>query len=520
MKRRDFIVKGAFALGAVAASDLWLGKIVAGESTGLMKTSLLDTYFHVSQEQIKKVLAACLAKGADFADVFFEYRVTSSLSFEEDAVKSARRGIVQGVGIRAVKGDQIGFAFSEELTLEKMLEAANAAAAIAADNTAKARILPVSEMKPKNLYKVSELATSADLTKKLEFIKEANEAAKAYDSKIVRVNVGFNDEVKHIAYTNSDGVYWEDSQPMFMFQTVCIAEQNGRRETGYTGGGGRIGLEYFNQKRKAADIAKDAARLAVLNLSAVEIEAGLQTVVLGSAESAVLLHEAVGHGLEADFNYKKLSNYSGRIGEKVASEQCTVVDEGLFENMRGTINVDDEGSLPNSTVLIEDGILRSYMTDRISAKKLDVKSSGNGRRQAYNYPPMPRMTNTYLRNGKYSPEEILKSVKKGVYAKGFTGGNVDITKGDFTFSCSEAYLIEDGKITTPVKGATLVGNGPDVMTKVAMVGNDLKFTDGGWTCGKNGQSVPVGMGTPTVKVSEITVGGTKVKAQPKVGDEE
>src|SRR5688572_28209684 len=254
MKRRDFIVKGAFALGAVAASDLWLGKIVAGESTGLMKTSLLDTYFHVSQEQIKKVLAACLAKGADFADVFFEYRITSSLSFEEDAVKSARRGIVQGVGIRAVKGDQIGFAFSEELTLDKMLLAANAAAAIAADNTAKARILPVSEIKPKNLYKVSELATSADLTKKLGFIKEANEAAKAYDSKIVRVNVGFNDEVKHIAYTNSDGVYWEDSQPMFMFQTVCIAEQNGRRETGYTGGGGRIGLEYFDKKRKAAEI--------------------------------------------------------------------------------------------------------------------------------------------------------------------------------------------------------------------------------------------------------------------------
>jgi TldD protein len=520
MKRRDFIVKGAFALGAVATSDLWIDKIVAGElPNNLMKNSLLDTYFHVSQEQIKKVLSAALAKGADFADVFFEYRITSNLSFEEDVVKSARRGIVQGVGIRAVKGDQIGFAFSEELTLEKMLEAAHAAAAIAADNTAKTRILPVSVMKPKNLYKIGELATSADLTKKLTFIKEANEAAKAYDPKIVRVNVGFNDEVKHLAYVNSEGLYWEDSQPMFVFQTVCIAEQGARRETGYSGGGGRIGLEYFDKKRKAADIARDAARLAVLNLSAVEIEAGLQTVVLGNSESAVLLHEAVGHGLEADFNYKKLSNYSGRIGEKVASDQCTVIDEGLFENMRGSINVDDEGNTPNSTVLIENGILRSYMTDRISAKQLGVKPTGNGRRQAYNYPPMPRMTNTYLRSGKYSPEEIVRSVKKGIYAKGFTGGNVDITKGDFTFSCSEAYLIEDGKITAPVKGATLVGNGPDVMTKVVMVGNDLKFTDGGWTCGKNGQSVPVGMGTPTVKVSEITVGGTKVKAQPKVGEE-
>lgn len=512
MKRRDFIVKSAFAFGAIATSDLWIGKILAGEPDK-MTNSLLDTYFHVSQEDIKKILAASLAKGADFADVFFEYRITSNLSFEEDAVKSARRGIVQGVGIRAVKGDQIGFAFSEELTLDKMLQAANAAAAIAADNTTKTRIHPVGILKPKNLYQINELATSADLTKKLDFIKEANETAKKYDSKIVRVNVGFNDEIRHIAYVNSDGHYWEDSQPMFVFNTVCIAEQGARRETGYASGGGRIGLEYFNQKRKASDIAKDAARLAILNLSAVEIEAGMQTVVLGNADSAVLLHEAVGHGLEADFNYKNLSNYSGKVGQKVASDQCTVVDEGLFENMRGTINVDDEGNAPQSTVLIENGILRGYMNDKISAKKLGVKASGNGRRQAYNYPPMPRMTNTYLRNGKYAAEEILQSVKKGIYAKGFTGGNVDITKGDFTFSCSEAYLIEDGKITTPVKGATLVGNGPDVMTKLAMVGNDLKFTDGGWTCGKNGQMVPVGMGTPTVKVSEITVGGTKVKGK-------
>ena len=269
-------------------------------------------------------------------------------------------------------------------------------------------------------------------------------------------------------------------------------------------------MEYFN-KRKASDIGKEAARIAIVNLSAEEAEAGIQTVVLGPAESAVLLHEAVGHGLEADFNYKGLSNYSGRVGEKVASDQCTVVDEGLFENMRGTINVDDEGNTPQSTTLIENGVLRGYMNDRISAKQLGVKSSGNGRRQAYNHPPMPRMTNTYLRPGKYSAEEILKTVKNGIYAKGFTGGNVDITKGDFTFSCSECYRVEDGKIAAPLKGVTLVGNGPDVMTKVAMVGNDLKFTDGGWTCGKNGQMVPVGMGTPTVKVTEITVGGTKIK---------
>ena len=508
MKRRDFVAQSSLALAGVAASDRWLGAVVAGAPAP--PAAILDTYFHVGRAEIAKLLSAALARGADFADVFFEYRVSSALAFEEDIVKSARRGIVQGVGIRALKGDQVGFAFSEDLSLESMLEAARAAAAIAADQTTRVRAKAVSEARPRNLYPVAELATSADLTRKLAFIREANEAAKAADPKIIRVNVGFNDEVKHLAYADSEGLAWEDSQPMFLFSTSCLAEDGERRENGAASGGGRIGLEYFARRRKAADLAREAARLAVLNLGAVEVEAGPQTVVLGGAESAVLLHEAVGHGLEADFNYKKTSNYAGRVGERVASEQCTVVDEGLFENMRGSINIDDEGRAPSSTVLIEDGILRGYMNDRISAKQLGVKNTGNGRRQAYNYAPMPRMTNTYMRPGKYDPEEIVKSVAKGIYAKGFTGGQVDITKGDFTFSVSECYLIEGGKVTAPLKGVTLIGNGPDVMTKVTMVGTDLKFTDGGWTCGKNGQSVPVGMGTPTCKVSAITVGGTKI----------
>jgi TldD protein len=300
-------------------------------------------------------------------------------------------------------------------------------------------------------------------------------------------------------------------QPLFLFQATCLAEENGQRQNGYDAGGGRIGLEYFAKKRNSAAIAKEAARLAVLNLSAQDAEAGPQVVVLGNADSGILLHEAVGHGLEADFNYKKLANYSGRVGEKVASDLCTVVDEGTFTNMRGTINVDDEGNPPAATTLIENGILRGYMNDRISAKQLGVANTGNGRREAYNYAPMPRMTNTYMLPGKSDPEEIIKSVERGVYAKRFAGGSVDITKGDFNFAVTESYLIENGKITAPLKGVTLIGNGPDVMTKVTMVGNDLKFTDGGWTCGKSGQSVPVGMGIPTVKVSEITVGGTKAK---------
>jgi TldD protein len=349
---------------------------------------------------------------------------------------------------------------------------------------------------------------------KVQLVQRANAAAFDYDPRVRQVQVGFIDSAKDVLVANSDGLYITDFQTMLRFQIMVMAVEGGESQMGMYGGGGRIGMEYFN-KRKAADIGKEAARIAVVNLSAQEAEAGAQTVVMGPSESAVLLHEAVGHGLEADFNYKKLSNYSGRVGQKVASDQCTVIDEGLFENMRGTINVDDEGNAPQATTLIENGILRGYMNDRISAKQLGVKPSGNGRRQAYNHPPMPRMTNTYLKPGKYSAEEIMKSVKDGIYAKGFTGGNVDITKGDFTFSCSECYKIEDGKITVPLKGVTLVGNGPDVMTKVTMVGNDLKFTDGGWTCGKNGQMVPVGMGISTVKVSEITVGGTKVRSQGK-----
>ncbi|HEV3469963.1 MAG TPA: metallopeptidase TldD-related protein [Pyrinomonadaceae bacterium] len=509
MKRRDFMVKGSLALAAVATSDAWLGRVVAGEE--LRNLPILDTYFRVGKEELSRLLGAALAKGADFADLFFEYRINSNLSFEEDQVKSARRGIVSGVGIRAIKGDQVGYAFSEDLSMAKMLEAAAAAAAIAGDRTARVRSLGVSELRPKNLYPVADPVTSADLTKKLALIKEANEAAKSYSPKIVRTQVFFADEVKYLAYANSEGRFWQDMQPVFTFTAQCIAEEGKVRQQAYEIGGGRIGLEYFNKKRAAADLGRGAARLAVLNLGAQEVEAGPQTVVLGPGDSAVLLHEAVGHGLEADFNWKKLSNYSNRVGQKVASDLCTVIDEGLFENMRGTINVDDEGNLPTATTLIEAGTLRGYMCDRISAKQLGVKPTGNGRREAYNYAPMARMTNTYMLPGKSDPEEIIRSVKRGIYAKRFAGGQVDITKGDFTFTVLESYRIEDGKLTAPLKDVTLIGNGPDVMTKVTMVGNDLKFADGGWTCGKNGQSVPVGMGIPTVKVSEITVGGTKVR---------
>jgi TldD protein len=514
MKRREFMERSSLTLAAAATSSAWLTSLFEGTASA-KEIPIFETFFGVGKAEMEKLLGVCLSRGADFADLFFEHRINSNLFFEEDTVKNASRGIVQGVGVRVVKGDQVGFAFSEDLSMESLTAAARTAAAIANDQNAKVRAQAIGMIKPKNLYPIQELASETELGKKLTFIEQANKSAKAASPKITKVTVSFNDEMKYIAYANSEGLSWTDAQPMFMFQTSCIAEQGSDRQVGYDGGGGRVGLEYFAKHRSPSDIATYAAQQAVTNLEAREIEAGPMEVVLGPSDSGVLLHEAVGHGLEADFNRKKLSNYSDRVGQRVASDLCTVVDEGLFENMRGTINLDDEGNAPTSAVLIEDGILRGYMHDRISAKQMSAKATGNGRRQAYNYAPMPRMTNTYMRPGKEAPEDIIKSVKRGIYAKKFGGGQVDITKGDFTFTVQESYLIEDGKITAPLKGVTLIGNGPDVMTKVVAVGNDLKFTDGGWTCGKNGQSVPVGMGIPTVKVSEITVGGTKVRQPAK-----
>jgi TldD protein len=352
MKRRDFVKHSSLTLAAAAASSAWLQGIFEGRALA-QAPSIFDTYFGIGKAEMEKLLAAGLSKGGDFADLFFEHRVNSSLFFEEDIVKNASRGIIQGVGVRVVKGDQVGFAFTEDLTMASMTEAALTAAAIANDKAAKTRVQPVASLNLKNLYPVKELASEAELTRKLTFIKEANAAAKAYSPKIVKVQCFFSDQVKYLAYVNSDGVSWTDAQPNFNFNTSCIAEEGTNRQTAYDGASARMGLEYFASKRSATDIAKEAARLAVMNLSAKEIEAGPMPVVLGPAHAGILLHEAVGHGLEADFNYKKLANYSDRVGQKVASEQCTVVDEGTFENMAGTLNVDDEGNLPGSAVLIE-----------------------------------------------------------------------------------------------------------------------------------------------------------------------
>ncbi len=508
MKRREFLKKSTVITAGIATAPWWWS---ACQPKSLTKGSIQDmeAIFNVSKSEMKKLISYALSNGGSHADIFFEYRINSSLRMEEDIIKDASRGIIMGMGVRVIKGDQVGYAHTDDFSFDKMKEAAMAASHIAS-GLVSAQISLIKQCQKKNLYELEELSIDADLKEKISLIERANSAAKKFHSKVSKTYVSLSDEMKQIMYMDSDGKYFTDIQPMLSLRCYVVAEDGTNRQGASMGIGRRAGLDYFSEKGNSPEsIAEDAAKIAVTNLDAKSAPAGPQVVVLGPADSGVLLHEAVGHGLEADFNRKELSNFSNRIGEKVASEQCTVVDSGIYPNLRGSINIDDEGNLPTETVLIEDGILKGYMHDYISAKTMKAQPTGNGRRQSYSYPPIPRMTNTYMRSGSYDPEEIIKSVDYGIYAKRFGGGQVDITKGDFTFGVFEAYLIENGKITAPLKDVTLIGNGPDVMTKVTMVGNDMEFTKGGWTCGKNGQRVPVGVGIPTVKVSEITVGGTK-----------
>jgi TldD protein len=423
-------------------------------------------------------------------------------------VKSVGRGITLGLGVRVLKGDATGYAYCEDLTWEAMAGVARTAAQIAAAGKSPAPV-EVKAIQIPNFYPVS-LPTIETLPEaKLELLRRGDKAARDYDSKIVKVQVSFAEELKEILVITSHGKLVRDRQPLMRFGVHAIAEANGKRQGGSGGGGGRYGMEYFDTHPPEGH-GREAARVAVAMLDAVEAPAGSMEVVLGSGDSGILLHEAVGHGLEADFNRKKTSNYSDRVGQRVASDLTTVIDDGTLEHTRGAINVDDEGNLPQKNVLIENGILRAYMQDELSAKHFGIAPSGNGRRQSFRHNPLPRMTNTLMSAGPHDPEEILKSVKRGVYAKRFSGGQVNISNGDFVFSLTESYLIEDGKVTAPLKGVNLIGNGPDVLTKVTMVGNDFQLSDGIWTCGKDGQSVPVGVGTPTVKIAAITVGGTKV----------
>jgi TldD protein len=463
--------------------------------------------FGIDDKIMNDVLAVALSRGGDYADLYFEHRQTSSIMYEEQAVKQAGAGVLQGVGIRVVQGDATGYAYAEDLTPEAMRQAADTAAKIAsrADRTGPVGVTPRGVA---DLYPVRLPSWETPANDKLAIIRRADVAARAYDPMIQRVVVSFVDEIKHIAIATSDGRLVEDVQPMIRLNVQALSEKGEERQFAIGGGGGRLGMEYF-EVHPPEEIARDAARQAVLLQSAVEAPAGLLPVVLGAGDSGILLHEAVGHGLEADFNRKKTSNYSDRVGQPVASTLVTVVDDGTVVNSRGTINVDDEGNMPKKNVLIEEGILQGYMQDRISARHFGVDATGNGRRETFRHIPMPRMTNTYMLPGESDPDEIIKSVDRGLYCLSYSGGQVNISNGDFVFSVTEAYLIEGGRVTAPVKNVTLIGNGPDTLSKVTMVGSDYQLSDGRWTCGKDGQSVPVGVGMPSVLVSGITVGGTK-----------
>ena len=456
----------------------------------------------------RKLLEIALSKGGDYADLFFEYAVSGSYGFDEGILRSAGRAVSRGLGVRVMKGDATGYAYVEDLSTEEMSRAARTAAQIASGGGRPAPV-GLELRRGGNRYPVATLSLDVAGETKRELLARADEVARAKDPRIVRVDCSISEEIRELLVATSDGRMSHDRQPLIRFGLRAIAEQNGKRQSGSSGGGGRLGMEYFDGKPPEWH-AEEAVRQALSLLDAREAPAGEMEVVLAPGDSGILLHEAVGHGLEADFNRKKTSNYTDQIGNRVASELCTVVDDATLAFGRGTINVDDEGFEPTRAVLIENGILRGYMHDRHSAGFFHTDPSGNGRRESFKSHPMPRMTNTLLLAGKDHPDDIVKSVKRGIYAKRFGGGQVDISNGDFVFSLTESYLIEDGKLTAPLKDVNLIGNGPEVMRKVVMLGTDMEISDGIWTCGKDGQSVPVGVGCPTVKISAVTVGGTQV----------
>ncbi|MCP9438848.1 MAG: metalloprotease TldD [Nitrospira sp.] len=466
--------------------------------------------FGVTETDTRHVLDRLSARGIDYADLYFESRVAESVSMEEGIVKRAAKSISQGVGVRATAGEKTGFAYSDDLT-KKDLELAADTARYIADSPKGTRMVPVPIHKrpAHDLYPVERAKVEVATPERVALLNEIDAEARRYDPRIKNVMASFNTEYKVVVVATSEGTLVADVQPLSRLQISCIAEEDGNRQIGSFGGGGRVGFEFYRDQNRHLQYAREAAREAIVNLSAVEAPAGVMPVVLAGGWPGILLHEAIGHGLEADFNRKKTSAFSNLIGKRVASEVCTIVDDGTLPFRRGSLNMDDEGTPTGRTILIEKGILRGYMTDKLNARLMGISLTGNGRRESYQSVVLPRMTNTFMLAGESDPQDIIRSVKRGLYAVSFGGGQVDITNGKFVFSASEAYLIEDGRVTRPVKGATLIGNGPDILKKVSMVGHDLKLDNGIGTCGKDGQSVPVGVGLPTIKVDEITVGGTQ-----------
>ena len=470
--------------------------------------SFFAAKFGLTRRDLENYLSEALSRGGDYADLYFEYLATSSISIDESIVKSATQGVSLGVGVRVISGERTGYAYSDDLSAGKIKHAAQVAAMIAA-GPARVEKTGLEEGAKRNLYPVITAPSETGFKERVALAERADRAARAYDPRIFQVQVVYADNLRHVLVATSDGNLSYDRQPLARMSVFALArDKEGPPQQGHAGGGGRYELDWFQNERTPEYFATEAARQAIVQLGAVDAPAGEHIVVLGPGWPGVLLHEAVGHGLEADFNRKGVSAFTGRIGQQVASPLCTVVDDGTIGGRRGSLNVDDEGNETQRNVLIENGILRGYLQDKLSSRILGAAPTGSGRRESYEHIPMPRMTNTFMLAGDSAPEDIIRSVPRGLYCANFGGGQVDITSGNFVFSASESYLIEDGRLTRPVRNATLIGNGPEAMKHVSMVGSDLRLDEGIGVCGKEGQSVPVGVGIPTVRIDRMTVGGT------------
>ena len=463
----------------------------------------------LESSDIDRLMGRLLSQDIDYADLYFQYSRQEGWSLEDGAVKSGSRSTDQGVGVRAISGEKTGFAYSDEFLLPVLTQAADAAGAIARSG-ASAPPVNWSSQKAPSLYSAADPLLSLSDEDKVSLLQEVEVAARSCDPRVSQVMASLAAVHDIVLVARSDGQMVADVRPLVRLNVTVIVEQNGRREQGSYGGGGRFGYSWLKEEDRAGSYAREAVRQALVNLEAVDSPAGTMTVVLGPGWPGILLHEAIGHGLEGDFNRKGTSAFAGRVGDQVASPECTVVDNGTIADRRGSLSVDDEGTVSQNTMLIENGVLKGYMQDTLNARLTGTKSTGNGRRESYAHLPLPRMTNTYMLAGAHDPGEIISSVDSGLYAVNFSGGQVDITSGKFVFSASEAYRIEKGRIGAPVKGATLIGNGPDVLTRVSMVGDDLELDSGIGTCGKDGQSVPVGVGQPTMRIDGLTVGGVEV----------
>lgn len=473
-----------------------------------------DSFLSPAQLQISDLesqLAFICLPEVDYADLYFQSSTHESWLLEDGIVKEGSYNIEKGVGIRAVSGEKTGFAYSDQISKKAITEAASAARSIVRSGQ-EGQVKQLLPKQSPRFYGESDPLQSLSRDKKITLLQEVDVFVRALDKNVCEVTVSLNMVYEKILVAASDGTFASDIRPMVRFGCSVLIEKQGKRERGSAGGGGRFDLDYFTDTSegeiKAFAYAREALRQAQVNINAIDAPAGTMPVVLGAGWPGVLLHEAVGHGLEGDFNRKGSSSYAGKIGEKVASENVTIIDDGTIEGKRGSINIDDEGTKGQRNVLIENGILKGYLQDKLNGRLMGGGSTGNGRRESYAHLPLPRMTNTFMTNGQYEHEELISSVKKGIYAPNFGGGQVDITSGKFVFSASEAYLIENGKITAPIKGATLIGNGFDAMQQISMVANNMKLDPGVGVCGKEGQSIPVGVGQPSLKIDQMTVGGT------------